>query len=435
MEIFLGCSGVSGWLPVHTGCRRVADKTSKRRSNEMGISQVCWRWREIALSTPKMWSAIWVTTHTPLMRIATWLYRGAETRISINWNSWENIQVIQRQIATLETHFNRVVELNLVILNQKTSSTVSYVHRDLVLRLCIDFHICRFSVLSNYNPIGAPAPSLPFAWTRLDNLKSIFVYGNYFTWKHVHLHNLRALHLHSTTYDSGPSWAQLREVLSASASTLEDLSMVGCGFRRGDPGDFARLHNAIFPALKTIQFWTLDSTTENNLLKSIQAPNLHALALASNDKASSDPLRIFLRHAVSLQSLWLVVRFTSNEQDDFSWVHDHSVPDLRRLWISPCEAANRYQRLHSTVIRALGQYNHLQVISLWHLDGAQDAFMDMVEQRQESEVGRPLRTIYLSTVPLELRTRLGDLRVEVGQLPASHPWQDLYNEDMNWTVG
>ncbi|KAF8592917.1 hypothetical protein BDV93DRAFT_567168 [Ceratobasidium sp. AG-I] len=246
------------------------------------ISSVCSYWREVALETKSLWSAMYLTCHSSVEKTQCWLERSGDAPLNLigdvyGYAPWPIVPVI----SPYASHFST---LNLVFSDLETIHTV--------LNCWLDYgtpgSVTELSVQLTQGLSSARDPSgLPrlFGLTPLSDerrgeflrpLRVLRLKDVWLDWDSVAFEGLVELRLEldHMRVDSYVSARQLSRILSASPE-LHTLELIGITIDPGEPNEAVAPASIVLPHLRMLYLQGINSLDMDALL--------YALAPGSGD--------------------------------------------------------------------------------------------------------------------------------------------------------
>ncbi|KAF8597758.1 hypothetical protein BDV93DRAFT_358880 [Ceratobasidium sp. AG-I] len=248
------------------------------------ISRVCSYWREIALETKHIWSAVYLTGNS-ITQIQRWLERSGDTPLNLigdlyGYASWPIAPVIgphASHFSTLNLVFSNLENIHSVLncwLDCGTPGSVT----ELSVQFTHGFSTNRdppdFVQLFGLTPLSDERRDEFLRPLRVLRLKDIWL-----DWDSTAFEGLveLRLELERMRVDSYLSARQLSRILSASPE-LHTLELVGISVDLGEPNEAVAPASIVLPNLRTLYLQGMNSSSMDALLCAI-APGSYDIEL------------------------------------------------------------------------------------------------------------------------------------------------------------
>jgi hypothetical protein len=270
------------------------------------ISQVCVRWRDLAISSPSLWARVAFTFpiekfQFSYARLA--LERSGSQPLSLlmdcrdpEWD-WEEDghsfrnEYMEAILENLLPHAARWKSVDLLtdtwapihifLRLTKSLDDISQLE-SLSLSRCNAYFAARGQV---FQPIALRDPIPLFGGAVAPRLTEVALVGVHLDWVNSGLRNLTTLAFKYHALDVLPSLSQFAAMLESSPH-LEHLSIIGWGPRL-DPESLSIVTSIVLPSLTKLSFGFIDMAYGTQLLSLFQLPSLRELGLEDADRVVS----------------------------------------------------------------------------------------------------------------------------------------------------
>ena len=202
------------------------------------LTWVCRHWRQVALSDPTLWNAIWFRDIPDFERSLAYLERSADAPLDIRIN---DSQARPLSLAEMQYLFNKIIKkisnLRIVFIVLQEWDLILYVIHSFcaVKERNLPMVLERFEIHrggSPYVQIGAghehPNPIPLFGGAAVPSFKFLTLNGIYIDWANSALTNLTKIDIRRIPQDKSPSLTQFRELFARSPD-LRELILDGAG--------------------------------------------------------------------------------------------------------------------------------------------------------------------------------------------------------------
>ena len=202
------------------------------------LTWVCRHWRQIALSDPTLWNAIWFRDIPNFERSLAYLERSADAPLDIRIN---DSQARPLSLAEMQNLFNQILKkisnLRIVFIVLQEWDLILFVIHSFctVKERNLPMLLERFEMHrggSPYVQIGAghehPNPIPLFGGATVPSFKYLTLNGIYIDWANSALINLTKIDIRRIPQDKSPSLTQFRELFARSPD-LRELILDGAG--------------------------------------------------------------------------------------------------------------------------------------------------------------------------------------------------------------
>ncbi|KIJ14790.1 hypothetical protein PAXINDRAFT_169467 [Paxillus involutus ATCC 200175] len=268
-------------------------------SQPITISHVCNHWRQVSLSTPSLWTTIFLAlplSKNQLTRTITWIFRSRNRPLHIhmdfrdpswNWDEashsfgWKAMENIMRLILPQAPHWH-CIEL-LTDTWAPIFTFLSYTARVKSAPLLQNIRLARCNeyFAAKGEPFRPANLALPVAWfgggAGLCDLRQLSLSGVHIDWINSGLRGLKELELKYHAQQVMPTLPEFMTIMDANPG-LERLVILGWGPKL-DPGSQTVLQTIQLPQLREFEFGFVDVDYAVDLLSMFYVPNLRVLSI------------------------------------------------------------------------------------------------------------------------------------------------------------
>lgn len=216
----------------------VLEGPAKSANWHLWLTWVCRHWRQVALSEPRLWNAIWFRDIPNFERSLAYLERSADVPLDIRINDTQARPLSLAEIQILfKRLFEKISNLRIVLIVLQEWDLILFVLRAFcaVKEKNIPMILERFEMHrggSPYVQIGAghehPNPIPLFGGATVPSFKQLSLNGVYIDWANSALTNLTKIDIRRIPQDKSPSLAQFRQLFARSPA-LRELFLDGAG--------------------------------------------------------------------------------------------------------------------------------------------------------------------------------------------------------------
>ncbi|QRV92517.1 translation initiation factor 3, subunit a (eIF-3a) [Ceratobasidium sp. AG-Ba] len=313
------------------------------------VCRVCKLWKQVAESTPSLWSTITVDSHNSLKVARMRLKRSCSVPLDIQITLPDRLAFARNSLVAGE--LTRALELLKPHISRWRTLRVQvpdHAHAQLVFTACARSRAPLLECLSVQ--VGqtrvAGSEELPWLLGEALALRNLSLSSAYIGWSAVPFKNLASLYLSDYWNELAPSASQLLGILGSCATTLVDLTLRNMSDADTDEEiqlfDDIRYTTCItLPSLKRATFYFVGSSRLSVVMSRLRLPALEQLELSYLDDVTMLLETLCQQKGVNLPLKVLKITSTLVSED---WLVQllEQVPELTTLELADCEDITSY---------------------------------------------------------------------------------------------